>query len=247
MGLMALNSYLTNRWIQRLTISVMEKPLGASLRLVGDVKLRITSFFKIENIIHENQKWSEENRRLKAENLKINELMRENEFLREELGVAQKRGFKLEVARIFHFNVDGPFRTALIDKGAEQDIMVGQPVVFSGDILLGVVREVYPRQALVYLLNDPRLTLNVQVVDSLVVGRTQGALERGIVLELITNQEEVREGETVVTSGLDGLPRLLVVGKISNVQTKSGDLFRAVRVDPEFENLILEDVFIIKN
>jgi cell shape-determining protein MreC len=122
-----------------------------------------------------------------------------------------------------------------------------QPVVFGGNILLGIVKEVYAHHALVYLTTDPRLALNVKITEANVSGRTRGALDKGLWLELVTNQDEVKEGQAVITSGLDGLPSLLLVGRISNVQMKSGELFKTVRIDPEFGNLLLDHVFILKS
>lgn len=240
-------NHFTHNGLRQIFLNILDQPLAQGYRYLAVARLRVVFLFRLETIIQESQNLLAENRRLAAENLKINELMRENEFLREELGVAKKRGFKLEMTRVFQFNTDGPYRTALIDKGAEQEIKAGEPVIFGGDILLGIVKEVYPRQALVYLTTDPRTALNVKIVDSLISGRTKGALEHGLSLELITNQEEIKEGQSVVTSGLDGLPSLLLVGRISSVQTKSGELFKTVKIDPEFNNLFLENVFILKN
>ena len=64
---------------------------------------------------------------------------------------------------------------------------------------------------------------------------------------MVTIDQNVQEGQIVVTSGLDGLPSSLLVGKISHVKTKSGELFKTVRIDSEFNNLFLENVFILKD
>ncbi len=245
--LMVINNYFTDQWLRRAALNGLEKPLSWSFQWLGHLKITVTSWFKVEKIIRENQGLYEENRRLRSENLKIQDLMKENDFLREELGVAKKRGYELEMARVFNFNTDGPFRTALIDKGAKDGLQSGQAVIFGGDILLGLIKETYPAQSLVYLLHDPRVTLNVKIADTAVLGRTRGALERGVFLELITNQEDIKEGQLVVTNGLDGLPSSLVIGKISNVQVGSGELFKTVKINPEFGNILLENVFVLKN
>lgn len=240
-------NYLTHQGLRRMFLNVLDRPLASGYHYIGNARVKMVGLFKVENIMQENRDLLEENRQLKAANLKINELARENEFLREELGVAKKKGYALIMARIFHFNVDGPNRTAFIDQGADNGLKVRQPVIFGGDILLGIVREVFPRNALIYLINDPRVTINVKIVDSAITGRTRGGMEQGMFLELITSQEEVKEGQAVVTSGLDGLPGSLLVGRISHVQTKSGELFKTVKIDSAFDNLFLENVFVLKN
>ena len=245
--LMVINNYLTEQWLKRASLSVLEGPLSGSFQWLGELKVTVTSWFRVADIIKENRTLEEANRVLRAENLKIQELAKENDFLREELGVAKKRGYELEMARVFNFNTDGPFRTALIDKGAREGLQPGQAVIFGGDVLLGLIKETYPAQSLIYLLNDPRVALNAKIVDTAVSGRTRGALEQGLFLELITNQEEIIEGQLAVTSGLDGLPSSLIIGQVANVRVKSGELFKTVKINPEFGDVLLDNVFVLKN
>lgn len=246
-SLVVINNYLTDQWLRRFTLSGLEKPLGRSLQWLGHGKVTITAWFRVENIMRENQELAAENRRLYAENLRIKELAGENEFLREELGVAKKRGYELVMARVFNFNTTGPFRTALLDQGTQAGLQPGQPVMVGGDILLGLVQEVFSGQSSIRLLNDPRVALNAKIVDTVVSGRTRGGLEQGLWLELVTNQEEVKEGQMAVTSGLDGLPSLLVIGTIANVRVKSGELFKTVKIKPKFEEMLFDSVFVLKN
>lgn len=228
------------------SLTVFEYPLLSVYRNLGQLRHRIVSFFQIKNILKENQYLIEENRRFRAENLQIVELRKENDLLRKELGVAEKKGYTLEMARISQLSLDGPFRTALINKGEKDGLKAGQAAIFHGDILVGVVKEVYPNSALVFLLSDPRVIINVKVVESDISARARGALDDGLKLELVTNQEEIKEGQTVITNGLDGLPDLLIAGRVSVVRTPSGELFKTVKVTPTFGDWLLEDIFIIK-
>lgn len=246
-SLVVINNYLTDQWLRRASLRGLERPLTASFQWWGHLQSTVTAWFRVENIIRENQRLLEENRRWRSENLKMQDLIGENDFLREELGVAKKRGYELAIARVFNFNTNGPFRTALIDKGSREDLRAGQAVILGGDILLGLVKEVYPAQSLIYLLTDPRIRLNVKMADTAVLGRTRGALEQGLLLELVTNREEIKEGQLAVTSGLDGLPRSLVVGHVANVQVKSGELFKTVKINPEFGHVLLDNVFVLKS
>lgn len=215
-------------------------------RWLGETRYRIKGLFKLENILEENQELIEENRRLQAWNWQIEALIKENEFLKTELKVVQKRQWSVTMARIFNFSTTGLERTALIDRGGDDGLAAGQPVIFSGDILLGIIKEVYPRQSLVFLITDPRLRISVKVADGQIVGRAEGAGSQGIRLELIANQEEVTEGQLLLTTGLDGLPVRLLVGQITKVQLHSGDLFKTVRAKPLFGDLFLENVFVIR-
>lgn len=244
-GLMLFN-YGPNQRLRSSVFSLFKKPLSLSYSYIGRLKFGAASWFKIGKIVRENELLSRENRALFAANIKITDLERENEFLRKELGVAQKKSWHLEAAKIFQLRSDGAFSTAVIDKGSNDGISAGWPVIFDGDILFGVTKDVMPASSVVYLTNDPRLAISVKIKDSLVLGRTKGALESGIDLDLISNQEEIKEGDMALTSGLDGLPSSLIIGIVKSVNTKNNQLFRAVKIQPGFEGRFLESVFILK-
>lgn len=210
-------------------------------------KNRLMSWFRVDNMILENQILNQENRRFFSASLKMAELEKENELLRKELGVARKRGWKIEIARIFQLNISGDFQTALIDKGSNQGIQKEMAVVFEGDILLGVVKEVFADSAVIFLVNDPRVSVSVRSRDSQVAARARGNSGRGMSLELVTNQEIVEIGELFLTSGLDGLPNLLIVGSVSNIKSGNGGLFQDISIEPLFKNMPPENVFVLKS
>lgn len=241
------NHYLTDQFLKSSVVEVFKSPLGGSYIYLAGFKNKLVSWFRVDNIILENQFLNQENRRLFSANLKTAELEKENELLRKELGVARKRNWQVEIAKIFQLNNSGEFRTALIDKGSNHGIQPGLAVVFEGDILLGVVKEVFPDSAEIFLINDPRISVSVKSRDSQVFARARGDLNKGMALELITNQENVAIGELFLTSGLDGLPGLLIAGSVSNVKSGGNGLFQNVSIELLFENILPENVFVLKS
>jgi len=207
---------------------------------------RINYFSKLDRLVESQLDLSLENRQLREQLQRIIQLEKENVFLRAELGIAQRYNYNLELARILQISLAGPFRTATINKGQQAGVRAGQPVIFQGNILVGIVKEVYPDSALVYLVNDPRLTLSAKLADSIVAGRTHGALNQGVALELVTNQEVVTTGSQVVTNGLDGLPVGLIIGEVSSATLAGGELFQAINIDPYYLRYLLEQVFVLK-
>ncbi len=240
------NNYWTHNFLRANFVKVFKNPLAYSYNFSVNFKSRLVSWFEVDNIILENQVLSQENRRLYAASLKTAELRKENDLLRKELGVAQRRKWQLEIARIFQLNTTGPFRTALIDKGSNQGVQPGMAVVFEGDILLGVIKEVFPDSSLMFLLTDQRVAVSVRSKDSQISGRIKGALEEGLSLELITNREDIKIGDQILTSGLDGLPSLLIAGTVSSIKSATGDLFKTVKVEPAFNSFLPENVFVLK-
>jgi len=240
------NNQFSDNFLKNFVLSVLAKPLGPTHSFLTHSKKTVFSWFNTSSLLKENQWLQEENRQLISANLKISELEKENQFLRKELGVVQKKNFQVSLARIFHQQFDGQFQTAMIDIGTEDGIAVGMPVIFDGEVLYGIVKEVYSHSSLVYLISDPRIVLSVKIVESEIMGRSRGILSNGVSLELITNQEEVKIGDLAITSGLDGLPSALVVGTIRKAEADRGGLFQKIEIDPQFKSLLIDRVFVLK-
>ena len=227
-------------------LSIFKKPLGISYSFLNQTKQQIVSWFNTGELRRENLTLQAENRQLVSSNLKVAGLEKENEFLRKELGVAKRKNFQVAMGRVFHQQFNGQSQTTLIDVGDNEGIKPGMPVIFDGEVLYGVVKEVYPAGALVYLITDPRLLLSVKINNTEVMGQSRGALTDGISLDLVANQEEVEAGDLVLTSGLDGLPEDLVVGMIRTAQSGQGGLFQNITIEPQFEKFFVDRVFVLK-
>ena len=251
--LILFNNYWSRQFLKNSVFIVFKRPLGSTHYFLNQTKQRVFSWFRTGEILQENEKLKSENRQLVSANLKIYELEKENNFLRKELGVVQRKNFKIAVARVFHQQFDGQFQTSLIDVGDNEGLKPGMPVIFDGEILYGIIKEVYQTSAMVYLITDPRMTLSVKIKNSAnqpdgqeIMARSRGALDNGLLLELVANQEEIQAGETVMTSGLDGLPSALLVGKIMTVKEGRGGIFKEIKVEPEFKSSLIDRVFILK-
>lgn len=245
-ALFFLNYYGSRQWLRNSALEFSQNFLAASTSALGRAKAYLTSQFTIAEIITKNQILSRDNRRLFALELKIEDLQKENDFLRKELGIAEKKNWHFDMARIFQLRRDGLFHTALIDKGSDDGLQLGWPVVVEGDVLFGVIKEIMPSNAVVYLVSDPRLELSVKTRESSILGRTRGALNEGMLMELVAKNETVYSGETALTSGLDGLPVSLVVGEIYEAGADQNQLFRNIKIRPAFQEQFWENVFIVK-
>ena len=119
-----------------------------------------------------------------------------------------------------------------IDRGSNDGLRAGMPVLAAGGTLVGQVIDVRPHTAFVRLITDPDSAVRVfhQPSRSEVVaaGDTLGNLE-----VRIPWTSEVELGHIFVTSGLDGeLPQGLPVGRVSAAEGTVLDAFRHVILDP---------------
>jgi rod shape-determining protein MreC len=118
--------------------------------------------------------------------------------------------------------------------------------VVSEDILIGYLAEVNLTSSRVSLITNPNSAVPVLMQESRASGLVRGAIGYGLVLEDVTKDSPLKEGENIITSGLGGqYPRGLLVGKLEKVISSPADLFQKASVKMLIEIEKLERVFVI--
>ena len=64
-------------------------------------------------------------------------------------------------------------------------------------------------------------------------------------LDFVNSTADIRVGDTIVTSGIDGIyPKGFVIGKVERLE-RSGGSFRNIQVQPAVDYTTLEDVLVV--
>jgi rod shape-determining protein MreC len=135
----------------------------------------------------------------------------------------------------------------IVDKGSDKGIRTGMPAVVSDGILIGRVTDVYSNTAKITLITDPASAINAEVQDSSSKGIVNGEYGLGIKMNMISQAQEIKESDLVVTSGLGGeMPRGLVIGKIGRINQSKDKLFQEASVLPEANFSDLRIIFVVK-
>ncbi len=243
-GVIFLNNHVLDNFLQNEFYRAISKPGIFLSEVLGKISKYGGSFFNRGAVVRENDELKKENNILLGHIAELEGLKRENDFLRNELGVAPRLGSKLLIVEIFSVQKNGLFSTALINKGRADGIERAMAVITSGNILAGAIGEVFDNSALVLLVDDPRSVVSVRFQGSNVLAEAKGDLQNGLKINEVTYQEEIKEGDMVVTSGLDGLKESLLVGRVCKV-VSGGGLFREVVAKPLFDLSLGSDLFVI--
>jgi rod shape-determining protein MreC len=175
-------------------------------------------------------------RRLETANanalLQTEQLVAENQQLRQLLAMRERTAIRSTVAEVLYDARDAFSRKLVLDKGQQNGVIAGQPVIDASGIV-GQVTRVYPLSSEVTLVTDRRSTIPVEIrrtgERSVAFG---GSPDGTIELRYLRTNADVREGDVLVTSGLDGLfPPGLPVGTVRSVETGSSAFVR-VLVEP---------------
>ncbi|MCP3955965.1 MAG: rod shape-determining protein MreC [Desulfobacterales bacterium] len=139
------------------------------------------------------------------------------------------------------------FKTVIIDKGIRDGVEKGLPVVVPAGIV-GQVMEVAGNYAKVLLVIDQNNAVDALVQRSRARGLVTGAAAGRCVIKYVLLKNDVRIGDILISSGLDGVfPKGLRVGLVSDVIRSDAGIFQEVRVTPYVDFEKLEEVLVVLN
>ena len=135
--------------------------------------------------------------------------------------------------------------TLLINRGTDDGVRLGQPVLGAGATLVGTIVEVAPSRARVRLLNDRDAAVAALVQASRTPGSLVGDGER-LRLDFVPVGSPVAVGDIIVSSSLGGLlPTGLPIGRITEVRAPDQELFGAIEVAPLADYRRLEQLLVM--
>jgi rod shape-determining protein MreC len=202
----------------------------------------IFNFASLDNKIDELK---QENQGLNAELIGLKELKEENATLRQALNIGLEKEYNLSIAKIISKNISEDY--ILINKGSKDNILKNAPVITENKVLVGRVKEVYDNYSKVVLFSSKEMSFDAEIeqenkeISAIAQGR--GNLE--IELTLIPQQEEISQGDLVVTSSLGGaFPQSLLIGKIESVYKNDVNPFQTAKIEnalnlPELKNVLI--------
>lgn len=175
-----------------------------------------------------------ENNRLRVTTAEVDRLRNENNILRQSLNFFTSTTFETIGADVIGKNLDPIGSTIIINRGSNDNVAVGNPVVAENGVFVGKVARVEDRQAVVRLVNDnqSRVAATVMSRDKS-IGIVEGGYGISIRLNFIPQNETLSVGDIVVTSGLEsGIPRGLALGRVEAVEKESYQPFQQAVLTP---------------
>ena len=166
--------------------------------------------------------------------------------LEELLGFRRDVGFSTVPARVIARDATPYFSTVTIDRGTGDGVRRDSAVVSPDGVVGRVLSDPGPRAAMVQLLVDRLAAAGALIERTRATGVVKGDGDPGVLrMEYVSNLEEVRKGDLVVTSGIDGIyPYGFEIGEVEVVHPGPG-LYRTIHVRPRVEFSDLEHVLVI--
>jgi rod shape-determining protein MreC len=226
-------------------------PLQDAITTVAqDVSQQVEETEGVETIRARNAELETLANRLMVENLRLKELERENETLRQLLNYTRNNPqLSYEpttvVGRSVGVDPTNLLYYVYVDVGARTGVARNMPVITDRG-LVGRVAAVGPNSAQVLLLIDPASAVNAIVQNSRATGIVRGNIDGTLSMGRIPPNETVNPGDIVLTSGLGGnFPDKLVIGQVTEVEQRDQDMFQVARIRPTVDFGKLETMLIV--
>jgi len=218
----------------RQAVAIVAYPLQRVAAAPAAMLHRVGEFFVTQSALrNENARLAEQLLQNGAVLQKYRALAAENAHLRELLAMRQRFPESTVVAEVLYSGRDPFTRKIVVDKGSQDDVKAGRPVIDHSGVV-GQVTRVYPWLAEVTLITDTGQAVPVQNLRNglrAVLGGTgsDGQLE----LKFIPLNADFQNGDELVTSGIDGIyPHGLPVAVVSNVERNAAYLFARITGKP---------------
>lgn len=186
-----------------------------------------------EQLLIENKQLAARNLVLELKMQRLGALEAENVNLRELLNASEQIDDRVLVTSVIAIDPDPISQQVLINKGGEDGVFIGQPVLDAYG-LLGQVIDVLPYSALVMMIADANHAIPVQVnrngVRSIAVGT--GSLSE-LELTHVSTTADIEVGDLLVSSGLgERYPRGYPVATVTSIEHTPGQSFAVVKAKP---------------
>ncbi|MFV5215771.1 rod shape-determining protein MreC [Azonexus caeni] len=217
----------------RQTVALITDPIQRVAQMPGGLVDNAGDYLRgLDKLLEENRSLKQAQLQTAPNLLRLEQLESENDRLRKLLAVKEREPARGEVARIMYTARDPFTRRIVIDKGQQSGIVAGQPAIDEAGVV-GQVTRVFPFSAEITLITDKDQTVPVQVVRSgqrsVVFGLGSGELE----LRYIPANADIREGDLLVTSGLDGVYLAgFPVAKVVSIERDNSYAFARIRCAP---------------
>jgi rod shape-determining protein MreC len=191
---------------------------------------KMDAFFTQQSqLLHDNQNLRQQNVRWHLSQQLVSHLEQENQRLRALLALQQLHPQQSHAAEIIGIPRDPYERKITVDQGSQQGIRTGSAVIDEAG-LIGQVTRVYPLTSEITLLTDKDQSVPIQInrTGERAILFGDGS-NRTATLRYLPNNTDIRVGDLLITSGLDGLyPAGLPVATVAHVDFATNRAFASV-------------------
>jgi rod shape-determining protein MreC len=230
--------------LQVITFGLFAEVQRMSSAMVSSVRGGWTNYVSLRDVNAENEALKRQLAEAQVQLQEQRALAERSRGLLATLGLRDRSNLKTLAAEVIGAGATTDFKTVTIDKGTTDGVRADLAVMASAGVVGRVVVS-SARAAKVQLLVDRNAAAGVLIERSRSQGVAIGAGDELLRMEYVSEVADVVVGDTVVTSGIDGIyPKGYVVGKVEAVE-KSGNNYKQILVRPAVDFSSVEEVLVV--
>jgi rod shape-determining protein MreC len=220
--------------------------------------LFLGSLFNGASLFNENCLLKEQNQKLLSQVVLLQSIEQGNKAQSTISQTCQNSGFKFVMAGVSGLDGDDILS---INKGLEDGLLEGMPVVNEQNVLFGKIYRVYKNYSQVMLISNKNSIVNVKVqtivgqdsdnnttIIKEVDGVVKGTGGLTAYLDLIPISNEIKIEDILVTSAIDkSFPKDLLVGSIVEISKDDQKPFQQAKIDLFSDIKTADNLFVITN
>ena len=231
--------------LEALTFGAFAEVQRASTSAIASVRDVWTNYFALQEIRRENTELRDELAKLRVGFQQERALAEQTRTLQQLLDLRSTTTLTTIAAEVIAGGASPEFRTITIDKGTGDGLAPDMAVISPAGVVGRIVLPT-PRAAKVQLLIDRDAAAGALIERSRAQGVLVGTGTERMRLEHVPGTAELKIGDRVVTSGIEGIyPKGFAIGQIESFERRAGE-FTAVMIRPAVEFSNLEAVLVIE-
>ena len=228
-------------------ISEIQRPFQIAVdRASNSVSAVWEGYINLINVKAENTLMRSRLAVLESMNSQLLEYRSENERLKQMLDIIEEKKFKAIASSVIGYDSTSLAGSIVLDRGRNHGVKTEMPVLLA-DHVVGQIIAVSPNSSKALLITDTSSAVDAIVQDSRVRGVVRGLRRYNICdLQYVLPEDEVKVGDRIITSGMDGVfPKGLLIGIVREVNKNVASIFQKVTIRPSVDFSKLENVLIL--
>ncbi len=230
--------------LEAVTFGLFAEVQRGSSSLIAKMQDSWQNYLALQQVHVENERLKLEVARLQVGLQQERAVAEQSRTLQQLLDFRSSVSFATTGAAVIAGGASPDFRTMTIDKGARAGLKPDMAVIAPAGV---VGRVIMPsaRASKIQLLIDRNAAAGALVERSRAQGVVEGTGADLLRMNYVSGVADVKVGDRVVTSGIDGIyPKGFVIGQIESIERGAGE-FSAIVIRPAVDFAALEAVLIV--
>ena len=216
----------------------------AANAVTSGVRTSWQNYFALQQVREENDRLKRQVSDLEVRLQQERSLAQQSQSLQKLLSLKTSTQLSTTAATVIAGGASPEFRTLTIDKGTHDGLHADMAVIAPAGIVGRVIQPI-ARASKVQLLIDRSAAAGALIERTRAQGVVVGTGAEELRMDYVSGSADVKNGDIVVTSGIDGIyPKGFVIGQIQSVRRGAGE-YSSIVIRPAVDFSSLEAVLIV--